>query len=185
MRIIAGAYKGRKLKEFGGRDIRPTSDRTRESLFNLLMHGAYGGRQVIGCHVVDLCCGTGALGLEALSRGARMATFVDQDKRSLALARDNAAHCGATAQAHFIQADAAKLPSAREPAQLVVMDAPYASPITLAAYESLRAGGWFAPGALFVVEQGSGGEAPTLSGAALVDERRYGKATLRIYSIDG
>lgn len=184
MRIIAGAYKGRKLKSFEGRDIRPTGDRAREALFNLLMHGSYGGTHIIAQHVVDLCCGTGALGLEALSRGARMATFIDQDKRSLALARENVTHCGATSLAHFVAADAVRLPLAREAAQLVVMDAPYDKPITKAAYESLRSGGWFAPEALFVVEQKSGSATATLEGATLIDERRYGKATLFIYSVD-
>src|ERR1700744_698644 len=107
MRIIAGQFKGRKLLPPEGKDIRPTSDRTRESVFNLLMHGQYAGEAILGQHVLDICCGTGALGLEALSRGARIATFIDADKKSIELARKNALHCGVTNAAFFVQADAA------------------------------------------------------------------------------
>lgn len=183
MRIIAGKYKGRKLFTPEGDAIRPTSDRTREALFNLLMHGKYAGENVINAHVLDLCCGTGALGLEALSRGARMATFVDQDKRSLELAKKNITHCGANAQAQFVQADVAKLPPAREAANLVLMDAPYATPLLLAAHAALIAGNWLATGALLVVEQPRGAVTPTLDTAEFLDAREYGKAQIRIYRV--
>lgn len=183
MRIIAGAMKGRKLKEFEGRDIRPTSDRTREALFNLLMHGAYGGHDIVGQHVVDLCCGTGAIGLEALSRGARMATFIDQDKRSLALARDNATHCAVLPSCQFVAADAARLPTAREAAQLVVIDAPYDKPLVAPAYSSLRSTGWFAPEALFVVELRRDTPLPALPGATPIDTRHYGKTSLHLLRV--
>lgn len=183
MRIIAGKYKGRKLFTPETDAIRPTSDRAREAIFNLLMHGKYAGQNVIDAHVVDLCCGTGALGLEALSRGSRIATFIDQDKRSLELAKKNVTHCGANAQAHFVQADVAKLPPAREAANLVLMDAPYAAPLLPASYASLVAGGWLAPAALMVVEQGRDAAVPTLDGAALLDDRQYGKARMLVYHI--
>lgn len=181
MRIIAGTFKGRKLFTPESDAIRPTSDRAREAIFNVLMHGKYAGEHVIGAHVVDLCCGTGALGLEALSRGARMATFVDQDKRSLELTKKNVTHCGANALAHFVQADVTTLPPAREAANLVLLDAPYAAPLVSAAYQSLRAQGWFAPRALLVVEQARETAVPTLAGAELIDERQYGKARMLIY----
>lgn len=181
MRIISGQYKGRKLTPPTGKDIRPTSDRTRESVFNLLMHGAYAGEAIIDQHVVDLCCGTGAMGLEALSRGARVATFIDQDKRSLELARQNVTHCGANAAAQFVAADATRLPTAREAAALVLMDAPYDSPILGAAYQSLRAGGWLVAGSLLVAEQAHFTPAPALDGAELIDERKYGKAKVLVY----
>jgi 16S rRNA (guanine966-N2)-methyltransferase len=183
MRIIAGQFKGRKLLPPEGKDIRPTSDRTRESIFNLLMHGAYGGENIIGQHVVDLCCGTGALGLEALSRGARIATFVDTDKRSIELAKKNALHCGVTNAAFFLTADAARLPTAREQASLVLMDAPYATPMIAPAYASLLRGNWLAPGALLVAEQSRDTPVPALDGAALIDERQYGKPKVLIYRV--
>lgn len=184
MRIIAGQFKGRKLQTPEGNAIRPTSDRTRESIFNLLMHGAYAGENIIGCHVLDLCCGTGALGLEALSRGARLVTFIDKDKTSIALAKQNAMHCGVVQQSFFIQGDAANLPAAREAVNLVLMDAPYATPLLSPAYDSLVRGGWLAPNALIVAEQERGAPIPTLDGAELIDERQYGKPKVLIYRVD-
>lgn len=183
MRIIAGRFKGRKLLTPLNDAIRPTSDRTRESLFNLLMHGSYGGDQIIGQVVADLCCGTGALGLEAISRGAAECIFIDQDKQSLALAKDNALHCGVVAESQFIQADVARLPAARKACMLVMMDAPYKAPLTVPAFEALKKGGWFAPGALFVVEQQSTQDPAELDGAELREERRYGKAKLLVYQV--
>ncbi len=181
MRIIAGQFKGRKLFTPESDAIRPTSDRTRESIFNLLMHGAYAGENIIGCHVLDLCCGTGALGLEALSRGARIATFIDKHKLSIELAKKNALHCGVTQQSFFVQADAANLPPAREAAHLVLMDAPYATPLLAPAYASLVRGGWLMPSALMVAEQERGANVPTLDGATVIDDRQYGKARIVIY----
>ena len=181
MRIIAGQFKGRKLLGFEGKDIRPTSDRTRESIFNLLMHGQYAGENILGCHVLDICCGTGALGLEALSRGARIATFIDTDKKSLELAKQNAMHCGVTNAAFFLQADAAKLPAAREPASLVLIDAPYDKLLLAPAYDALRCNGWLAPNALIVAELQRAAPVPALEGAELIDERSYGKPKVLIY----
>ena len=183
MRIIAGAFKGRKLFTPEGSDIRPTSDRAREAIFNLIMHGKYAGENVIDCHVLDICCGTGALGLEALSRGARIATFIDQDKRAIELTKKNVTHCGANAQSFFVQADAAKLPPAREHANLVLMDAPYATPLLAPAYAALVRGNWLAPNALIVAEQSRDMVVPTLEGAELIDERIYGKAKVLVYRI--
>ncbi len=183
MRIIAGAFKGRKLLTPESDAIRPTSDRTRESVFNLLMHGNYAGEAILGQHVVDVCCGTGALGLEALSRGARIATFIDQDKKSLELAKKNALHCGTMNAAFFVQADAAKMPAAKEPASLVLLDPPYATPLLAPAYAALQRGGWLRPGTLLVSEQQRGTPIPMLDGAELVDERQYGKAHIVIYRV--
>ena len=183
MRIIAGKFKGRKLHTPEGDDIRPTSDRAREAIFNLIMHGRYAGENVIDAHVLDICCGTGALGLEALSRGGRIATFIDQDKRSIELAKQNVTHCSANAQSFFVQSDAAKLPPAREAANLVLMDAPYASPLLVPAYTALVAGGWLAPAALIVAEQSRAMEVPELTGATLLDARIYGKAKILVYQV--
>ena len=178
MRIIAGALKGRKLTPPVGDTIRPTSDRTRESIFNLLMHGKFGGDNIIDCHVVDLCCGTGALGLEALSRGAKAVTFIDKDKKSIELTRANVLHCGMAQQSFYVQSDATRLPPAREVASLVLMDAPYATPLLQPAYISLRAQGWIAAGSLIVSEEPSGAAIPELNDAELLDSRHYGKKTV-------
>jgi 16S rRNA (guanine966-N2)-methyltransferase len=184
MRIIAGRFKGRKLQPPVGQDIRPTSDRTRESIFNLLMHGAYAGDSIIDQHVVDLCCGTGALGLEALSRGAASCVFVDQDKKALTLAKDNAIHCGISNACHFIQADVAKLPTTATHAALILMDAPYATPLLAPAYGSLRSGGWLRADTLIVSELLHHATPPSLDGAQLLDSRKYGKAMVHIYRVE-
>lgn len=183
MRIISGQFKGRRLHTPKNDAIRPTSDRTREALFNLLMHGHYAGAHIVGQRVADLCCGTGALGLEALSRGASECMFIDQDKTSLALTRDNVLHCNAVPQAQFLQADVTRLPAARQPVSLVLMDAPYDSPLTGRAYQSLRSGHWFAPEALFVVEQPMAAPITVLEGAELIDQRKYGKTILLVYRV--
>ena len=184
MRIIAGQYKGRRLATPTNDDIRPTSDRTRESVFNLLMHGKYNGEAIIDQHVIDLCCGTGAMGLEALSRGARIATFIDKDKKSLELARSNVLHCGANSAAFFVQSDATRLPPAREAATLVLYDAPYTNAILAPSYASLKASGWLADGALIVAEQSRNTEIAALVGATLIDNRQYGKTRLLVYKLD-
>lgn len=184
MRIIAGAFKGRRLLTPDDQAIRPTSDRARQAIFNVLMHGQYAGRAVIEQAVADLCCGTGALGLEALSRGATRCTFVDQDKRALELTKKNAIHCGATQTSHFLNSDVAKLPATTHPVALVMMDAPYATPLLEPAYAALQRGGWFAPGALLVAELPHSAETPNLTGASLCESRRYGKAMIVIYRID-
>ena len=121
------------------------------------------------------------MGLEALSRGARVATFIDKNKASLELAKANALACGVTHASFFIQADASSLPAAREPANLVLMDAPYATPLLAPAYASLLRGGWLAPSALIVAEQERNAPVPTLEGAELIDERQYGKPKLLVY----
>ena len=183
MRIIAGKMKGRKLLTPSNDAIRPTSDRMREALFNLLMHGQYGGEHIVGQRVMDICCGTGAVGLEAISRGAEHCTFIDQDRTALSLARDNAEHCGVTSQCDFTPADATRLPRARQSVALAFMDAPYASPLTLLTYTALTQGGWLQRGSLFVVEQKKGAPLDALPGASLIDQRQYGKAMLVIYRL--
>lgn len=177
MRIIAGSLKGRKLHTPENDAIRPTSDRTRESVFNLLMHGQFGGEAIIGQRVADLCCGTGAVGLEAISRGASMAQCVDLSKKALELAKQNALHCGVVQQAHFLQADITKLPAMTQPFALVFMDPPYAKNLLAQTYDGLQKGGWLAQGSLLVVEQPPQAELPELAGAEHVMTREYGKKT--------
>jgi 16S rRNA (guanine966-N2)-methyltransferase len=183
MRIISGKFKGRRLFTPKNDAIRPTSDRTRESLFNLLMHGSYAGEHIIDQRVVDLCCGTGALGLEAISRGASECVFIDQDKTAIALAKENAMHCQAIPQCQFLQADISRLPQARQPVALVLMDAPYDTPLAASAYRSLQQGGWLEKSALIVVEQPAFAPIELLPSAELIDERKYGKTKLLVYKV--
>lgn len=177
MRIIAGSLKGRKLHPPEGDAIRPTSDRTRESVFNLLMHGQFGGDHIIDRRVADLCCGTGAMGLEAISRGAASCQFVDLSKKSLELAKQNAVHCGVANQCHFLAADITKLPPVTQPYALVMMDPPYAKAILGQTYHSLRHGQWLAEGSLLLAELPRRTELPALEGATLVTSRDYGRLT--------
>lgn len=181
MRIIAGTCKGKRLFTPAGDEVRPTSDMTRESLFNLLMHGDYDGFHIIGKPVADLCCGTGAIGLEALSRGASHCLFVDQAKTSLALAEKNADHLGVTDRSAFHLADVAQIGNAPRPSSVVFLDAPYRSHFLPRTMEALLTKHWLLPHGLLVLEQGKFEPAPEVNGLTLLDNRNYGKASLRIY----
>jgi 16S rRNA (guanine966-N2)-methyltransferase len=183
MRIVAGRHRGRSIEAPAGGTVRPTSDRARESLFNILEHGklAPGGLSPIrGARVLDAFCGTGALGLEALSRGAVHATFVDSDAATLRLARQNAAKLGETARAVFQQGDATRPPRASEPCNIAFLDPPYSSGLAIPALTGLADGGWLAPGAIVIVETATREDVVPPDGFTAVDERRYGKAKLTL-----
>lgn len=182
MRIVGGSRKGAKLAEVGAGDeaarLRPTSDRAREAIFNLIAHkGLAEPAPPIGMRVLDLFAGTGALGLEALSRGAAEAVFVETGRPALALLRRNLVRLapGAT----VIAADATRLgrcPMA--PFDLVFLDPPYGRGLGELALAGALAGGWLAPGALVVWEEGAAVAPP--AGLTLLDARRYGAATVSI-----
>lgn len=154
MRIVAGRHKGRPLVAPRGLRVRPTSDRAREALFNILVHGAPAreGAPLAGARVLDAFCGTGALGLEALSRGAGEAVFMDASPKALAAVRANAERLGEQARVRLVRADAARPPAAAAPADLVFLDPPYESGLGAPALAALSARGWLAPAALAVVE---------------------------------
>lgn len=184
MRIIAGSYKNRKLCVPEDDSVRPTSARMREAMFNILMHGEFGGAQVIGARVADICCGTGALGFEALSRGAAHCSFVDASKKSLALVEKTSAHFGALAQCTLLHHDATSLPQASSPYELIFADPPYSVNILPNMLASLRARGWLKSGTLLVAELPAFGiTPPVLEGAEEVLSRRYGKAALHIWKM--
>ena len=180
MRIIGGAHRGRALAGLGKGDaaahLRPTSDRVRESLFNVLA-GGYDD-PVTGARVLDLFAGTGALGLEALSRGAAAACFVETGRKALTLLRENIARCAAGAQARVVAADARR-PGARPSAahDLVFLDPPYGKGLGEAALAAVLAGGWIAGGALIVWEESAAITPP--EGLHLIEERRYGDTAIR------
>ncbi len=181
MRIVGGRHRGRALEGPADLAVRPTSDRARESLFNILEHGkpARGGLSPVrGARVLDAFCGTGALGLEALSRGAVQATFMDQDPGALKIARANAAKLGERDSAAFLLADAAKPPRATEACTLVFLDPPYGKGLADTALAALDAAGWIAAEAIVVIETGTKDDLALPAGFKAVDERRYGKAKL-------
>jgi 16S rRNA (guanine966-N2)-methyltransferase len=153
MRVVGGRLGGRILQAPGSRAIRPTSDRLRESLFNILTHGY--ADPVAGARVLDLFAGTGALGIEALSRGAAFALFVDDGAEARALLRENVAALGLGGVTRIFRRDATQLGAAHpiEPFSLAFLDPPYGQGLAEQALASARAGGWLAPGALVVVEE--------------------------------
>ncbi|HRQ60653.1 MAG TPA: 16S rRNA (guanine(966)-N(2))-methyltransferase RsmD [Alphaproteobacteria bacterium] len=151
MRIIAGTYGGRRLEAPKGSDIRPTSDKLRGSIFNALSSRF----DIEGAVAMDIFCGSGALGLEAISRGAGECLFVDLAKTSLDLAKRNAQGLGCTNACSFLLKDAAKLPprdAAQSASNLFFCDPPYNKNFVPPAVESLLSGGWLAPGAFGVLE---------------------------------
>ena len=176
MRIVGGASRGRRLTPLGkgapADHLRPTSDRVRESLFNVIEHGRH-GRDLTGAHVLDLFAGSGALGFEALSRGAAHVTFVENGRAAQRLIRDNAALLDAGVQMTLLPLDAARLgPCEGDPCALVFLDPPYGNGLGAPALDAARAGGWLAPDALVVWEEAT--EMPAPDGFAVLDARRYG-----------
>lgn len=176
MRIIAGRWRGLRLAGVGkgdeGARLRPTADRVRESLFNVLAGGVHGD-PVTDAVVLDLFAGTGALGLEALSRGAARCIFVENGRVGAALLAENIQRTGAGAEARLVRRDATRLPPCdASPATLVFLDPPYAKGLGARALASARAGGWLAPGALVIWEEAAPQSAP--EGFAPSDQRRYG-----------
>ncbi|PJF09575.1 16S rRNA (guanine(966)-N(2))-methyltransferase RsmD [Pseudorhodobacter sp. MZDSW-24AT] len=175
MRIIGGRARGLHLTPLGAGDaaahLRPTSDRVREAIFNLLINGGH-GQPVQGARVLDLFAGTGALGLEALSRGAASACFIEEGKVALALLKRNIGLMRAEAQAQVLRRDATRPGAAAAAFDLVFLDPPYGKGLGEKALAACRAGGWLAPGALIVWEEGSPPLPP--AGLDLVDQRRYG-----------
>ena len=175
MRIIGGNRRGLRLAEVGEGDaaahLRPTSDRVRESIFNLLINAH--GNPVTGARVLDLFAGTGALGLEALSRGAAEVTFVDDGTKAATLIRANIAKMKAEAETRLIRQNATRLgPNPQAPFSLVFLDPPYGKAMGEAALASAFAGGWLALGAMVVWEENTAPQVP--NGFAQVDQRTYG-----------
>jgi 16S rRNA (guanine966-N2)-methyltransferase len=176
MRIVGGARRGLHLAEVGAGDaaahLRPTSDRVREAIFNLLVNGGHGD-PVTGARVLDLFAGTGALGLEALSRGAARVTFVDDGAAARALIRANIEKMQAIGATDLYRRDATRLGENRgAPFGLIFLDPPYGKGLGEAALASALAGGWIAPAAMVVWEEGTAPIPPP--GFAALDQRRYG-----------
>ncbi|PYD76326.1 16S rRNA (guanine(966)-N(2))-methyltransferase RsmD [Novacetimonas pomaceti] len=183
MRIVAGRFRGRTLRAPSGRVTRPTADRVRQALFDMLMHAPWAGRDRIeGAQVIDGFAGTGGLGLEALSRGAAAALFIESDRNALAALRDNIAACGAQPMAQVRAWNMSRLPprGAARPADLVFLDPPYGRDLPAMALSSLGRGGWIAPDALVIVETAAD-EAPPVAPDRLLAQRAHGAARLSIW----
>jgi 16S rRNA (guanine966-N2)-methyltransferase len=193
MRIVAGAWKGRELQSPQGNTTRPTADRVRQALFDMLLHAPWGGRDAIeGARVLDAFAGTGALGLEALSRGAAFATFIERDPSALAALRANIARLRAEGRSAIVAGDplavgkqasskpagARSSSSGEVPSALVFLDPPYGADLVPRALAHLTAHGWIAPGALIVAETART-EPPLL--AEVLAERTHGAARITIW----
>jgi 16S rRNA (guanine966-N2)-methyltransferase len=159
VRIIAGRHRGRRLVAPAGLATRPSADRVRQALFDMLWHAPWAGRAAVdGARVLDAFAGTGALGLEALSRGAHFALFVDDGIEARALLRQNVEALGLGGATRIFRRDATKLGPAHplEPFSLVFVDPPYGKGLAEPALVSARAGGWLMKEALIVVEEALG-----------------------------
>ncbi len=173
MRIVGGRLKGRNIASPSSRDIRPTADRLRESLFNILIH-AYDD-PIAGARVLDLFAGTGALGIEAISRGAAFALFVDNGAEARALMRNNVEALGLGGVTKVYRRDATNLGPAHPmaPFSLVFLDPPYAKKLADKALISLREGGWLTGGALLIVEEAKAAEFTAPAGFEELERRQY------------
>ena len=179
MRIVAGRHRGRLIEAPAGNDIRPTSDRVRESVFNILEHRDWGpgGLSVVtGARILDGFCGTGALGLEALSRGGAHVTFMDKSRTALNLCRRNLDTLGERASADVLQGDCLKPVRPAAPCGLVLLDPPYKAELATPALVALRNAGWLAPGAVCTVETEAAGDLDLPEKFENLDTRKYGAA---------
>jgi 16S rRNA (guanine966-N2)-methyltransferase len=185
VRIIGGTHRGTVLAEVGkgdaGAHLRPTTDRVRESLFNVLLGGRFGD-PVTDARVLDLFAGTGALGLEALSRGASYVTLVDSGRAAQKLIRANIAKLRREADTQSLSTDATRLPEG-EGCDLIFLDPPYGKGLGAKALEVAKAKGWIAPEALIVWEESTAQIAPV--GFTTLDQRRYGDTWITFLRHDG
>lgn len=178
MRIVGGEFRGRTLAAPHSQTIRPTSDRLRESLFNILAHGY--GDKAVGARVLDLFAGTGALGLEAVSRGAVHALFVDEGVEARGLIRRNIEALGLTGRTRLFRRDATRLGPAGTvaPFDLVFADPPYGRSLGEPALASALAGGWLAADALIVLEESAAALLAPVDGLTLLEKREFGDTQL-------
>lgn len=186
MRIVAGRFRGHRLTAPFGPDTRPTSDRLREAIFNILSHGK---DRLEGARVLDLFAGTGAMGLEALSRGAQFALFVEQATAARGAIRANIETLGLTGQTRLFRRDATRLGALPANAggsfDLVFVDPPYRHGLAERALASAEQGGWLAPGAVVVIESASN-ETLALAPSLTVEQtRHYGDTTITLARFRG
>ncbi len=191
MRITGGKYRGKKIESREDKGLRPTTAKARQSIFNILKHGGFihdddfignGSDDLIeGQIVVDIFCGTGALGLEALSYGASRVFFVDQNQQTLSLARSNAESLGEIKNCGFVKADSTQLPTANTRCTLAFIDPPYNRNLATPAFKTLHKNNWLEYGAVIVLEQGNRDELPDLPEFQLLNTREKDKTILSIY----
>jgi 16S rRNA (guanine966-N2)-methyltransferase len=182
MRIVGGHFKGHSLAAPSSSATRPTSDRVREAIFNILAHGIE-GLDLDGARVMDLFAGTGALGLEALSRGAKFCQFIDESAEARGLIRRNADALGLIGHCKIWRRDAAKLgPCAPQtPFDLVFSDPPYGKGLGEKSLASIVEGGWLNAGGIAVLEESERAGVAAIAGLEVIDTRVYGDTSVRFY----
>lgn len=190
MKVTGGKYKGKRIEAGEERTLRPTSSMIREVIFNILKHGRFMKDEnfihddnpslIEGRNVIDIFCGTGALGIEALSRGAVHLTLVDQNAKTLSMARENIKNIGEEANTSFIRSDSTMLPIANRKCHLAFIDPPYSKGLANPALNSLKNGGWLDKGAVIVLEQGKQDEPKPPEGFRIVDDRVHDRTRVTI-----
>jgi 16S rRNA (guanine966-N2)-methyltransferase len=176
MRIVGGRLRGRALLSPQDRAIRPTSDRVREAVFNILVHGIE-GVELEDARVLDLFAGTGALGFEALSRGASFCLFVEESAEARGIIRENAEALGLIGQTRIFRRDATRLGPMGQglPFDLALLDPPYGKGLGEQALEAAASGGWLAGGAFAVLEESADAPVTLPAGFAELDRRSWGE----------
>jgi len=177
MRIVAGRFKGRTLKAPGDAALRPTSDKVRQAIFNILEHAGFAADfSLDDARIVDLFAGTGALGLEALSRGAKYCLFIEEAAESRAIIRENVEALGLTGASKIWRRDATSLGplDTLSPFDLAFLDPPYRKGLIAPALKGLLVGGWLNPNALIVAEAAEDEAIPVVEGFEILDDRVYG-----------
>lgn len=185
MRIVGGQFKGRRIVAPAGRATRPSTDRLRENLFNILEHRDGG---LVGARVLDLFAGSGAFGIEALSRGAKFALFVDTNAQARGAIRENIEALGLAGQTRLFRREAKDLgpipANIGTPFDLVFLDPPYAETDVDAAITSVLDGGWSHSESIYVIERGTADPPLRTQRLTLTDQRRYGDSYLFFYQLE-
>ena len=186
MKITAGTYRGRRLAAPKGDATRPTSDRVRQAIFNILTHGIE-GFDLEGAQVLDLFAGTGALGLEAMSRGAKGCTFIDVGTPARAALRENIETLGVAGTSKLLRRDATDLGFANRipPAQLVFLDPPYRKGLVPDALRSAVEGGWVSENAICVIEEATRSDIALPTEFTEIEHRRYGDTEIMFARYSG
>jgi len=181
-RIIAGKFRGRRLDVPAGNAVRPTTDRMRERVFSMLMHGRYPDMKE--ARVADLFAGTGALGLEALSRGASHITFVEKSPGSVACIKANIAALDAANETLVMQKSTDALPAATKPYEFIFMDPPYHKGLVEPTLESLISANWLAKDGVIICELASDDALSLPTSLFIIDERSQGQQRVLFLSLN-
>jgi 16S rRNA (guanine966-N2)-methyltransferase len=181
MRIIAGKHRGRRIEAPETRNIRPTTSRTREAVFNILVHSRFGLEESpLYGRVADIFCGSGAMGLEALSRGAGHVTFVDKSRESIEVLEYNIENFGEEENSRILRSDSSHLPPVSEPFDLLIMDPPYHTGLAFHSLKTASKGGWLHENTITVLELAWKEDVKIPKNFEILEERRYGNTRIVI-----